>query len=283
MAIEGYDLVMLGILAAATVLGYFKGLVWQIAWIAGIAVSSYVALRFGGPLSPFFGQQAPWNKLIAMLALYVATSLAVWLVFRIISGAINAIHLSAFDHQLGLLLGLAKGVLLCVVITFFAVTLAPGYRDQIVASRSGRLVAEIIVRADQYLPKDVVETVDPFVKQFEDQLRRPPGAPPAAAAGGPTPLQAIWDGVTSAAAWTGAEQGGPRGPGPAPTGGVVPAAGGWGTPPPAAPGWPAMPPRPPASGFSPPVQPERYPQMQPGVQPPPQRFPVGAQTPLPIR
>jgi len=284
MAIEGYDLVMLGILAAATVLGYFKGLVWQIAWIAGIAVSSYVALRFGGPLSPFFGQQAPWNKLIAMLALYVATSLAVWLVFRIISGAINAIHLSAFDHQLGLLLGLAKGVLLCVVITFFAVTLAPGYRDQIVASRSGRLVAEIIVRADQYLPKDVVETVDPFVKQFEDQLRRPPGAPPAAAAAGsPTPLQAIWDGVTSAAAWTGAEQGGPRGPGPAPTGGVVPAAGGWGTPPPAAPGWPAMPPRPPASGFSPPVQPERYPQMQPGVQPPPQRFPVGAQTPLPIR
>lgn len=284
MAIEGYDLVMLGILAAAAVLGYFKGLVWQIAWIAGIAASSYVALRFGGPLSPFFGQQAPWNKLIAMLALYVATSLAVWLVFRVIAGAINAIHLSAFDHQLGLLLGLAKGALLCVVITFFAVTLAPGYRDQIVASRSGRIVAEIIVRADQYLPKDVVETVDPFVKQFEDQLRRPPGAPAAAAAAvGPSPLQAIWEGVTSAAAWTGAEQGGPRVPGPAPTGGVVPAAGGWGSPPPAAPGWPAMPPRPPVNGFSPPAQPERYPQMQPGGPPPPQRFPVGAQTPLPIR
>lgn len=281
MAIEGYDLVMLGILAAAAVLGYFKGLVWQIAWIAGIAASTYVALRFGGPLSPFFGQQAPWNKLIAMLALYIATSLAVWLVFRVISGAINAIHLSAFDHQLGLLLGLAKGVLLCVVITFFAVTLAPGYRDQIVASRSGRIVAEIIVRADQYLPKDVVETVDPFVKQFEDQLRRPPGAPPAAAAAaGPSPLRAIWEGVTSAAAWTGAEQGGQ---GAAPAGGVVPAAGGSGMPAPAAPGWPAMPPRPTASGFSPPAQPERYPQMQPGGQPPPQRFPVGAQTPLPIR
>ena len=284
MAIDGYDLVMLGILAAAAVLGYFKGLVWQIAWIAGIAASSYVAIRFGGPLSPFFGQQAPWNKLIAMLALYVATSLAVWLVFRIISGAINAIHLSAFDHQLGLLLGLAKGALLCVVITFFAVTLAPGYRDQIVASRSGRIVAEIIVRADQYLPKDVVETVDPFVKQFEDQLRRPPGAPPAAAAaGGRSPLQVIWEGVTSAAAWTGAEQGGQGGQGAAPAGGVVPAAGGWGAPVPAAPGWPAMPPRPNASGFSPPAQPERYPQMQTGGQPPPQRFPVGAQTPLPIR
>ena len=288
MAIEGYDLVMLGILAAAAVLGYFKGLVWQIAWIAGIAASSYVALRFGGPLAPFFGQQAPWNKLIAMLALYVATSLAVWLVFRVISGAINAIHLSAFDHQLGLLLGLAKGALLCVVITFFAVTLAPGYRDQIVASRSGRIVAELIVRADQYLPKDVVETVDPFVKQFEDQLRRPPGAPPAAAAAaGPSPLQAIWEGVTSAAAWTGAEQGGQVGQGSVSAGGVVPAAGGWGVPAQPAAGWPAAPapqPRPTASGFAPPpAQPERYPPMQPGGPPAPQRFPVGAQTPLPIR
>ena len=128
MAIEGYDLVMLGILAAAAVLGYFKGIVWQIAWIAGIAASSFLALRFSGQLAPYVGQQAPWNRLIAMLAISVGTSLAVWLVFRVISGAINAIHLSAFDHQLGLLLGLAKGGLMCIVVTFFAVTLAPAPR-----------------------------------------------------------------------------------------------------------------------------------------------------------
>lgn len=145
MAIEGYDLVMLGILAAAAVLGYLKGMVWQVAWIAGIAASTFVALRFGSDVAPYVGQQPPWNRLIAMLALYVATSLAVWLVFRVISGAINAVHLSAFDRQLGLLLGLAKGVLLCIVITFFSVTLAPAYRHQIVGSRSGRLVAELIV------------------------------------------------------------------------------------------------------------------------------------------
>ena len=274
MAIEGYDLVMLGILAAAAVLGYFKGLVWQIAWIAGIAASSYVALRFGGPLAPFFGQQAPWNRLIAMLAVYVATSLAVWLVFRVISGAINAIHLSAFDHQLGLLLGLAKGVLLCVVITFFTVTLAaPAYRDQVVASRSGRMVAALIVRADEFLPRDIAETVDPFVKQFEDQLRAAPGtSPPAQAAAGPSPLQAVWDGVTSAAAWTGMEPGRHGGQG-------ATQAGGWGGPAPAA----ALPPAPPvARPGPPPTLPPRYPQLQsPPV--PPGQFPVGAQSPLPIR
>ncbi len=280
MAIEGYDLVMLGILAAAAALGYFKGIVWQIAWIAGIAASSFLALRFSGQLAPFVGQQAPWNRLIAMLAIYVGTSLAVWLVFRVISGAINAIHLSAFDHQLGLLLGLAKGGLMCIVVTFFAVTLAPAYRDQIVASRSGKLVAEIIMRADEVLPPNIAEPVQPFVKQFEDQFQRP-------AAGGmgaaglvqqqPSALKAIWDGVTSASAWTNS--------GAVPASGVMQGQGGHAAPAGfVAPGAFAMPPQ------GPPSQPARpatsgFPNRPsfPSPAPPPGQFPIGAQTPLPIR
>jgi membrane protein required for colicin V production len=312
VAIEGYDLVMLGILAGAALLGYFKGMVWQLAWIAGIVVSSYVAFRFGAVLAPFFGTQAPWNRFAAMLAIYVGTSLAVWLVFRVISGAINAVHLSAFDHQLGLLLGLAKGLLLCVVVTFFSVTLAPAYRNQIVASRSGRLVAELIVRADTYLPKEIHDTVDPFVKQFEKQFEPSTGMPAAAAgqspavAGQQSPLKAMWDGVTSAAAWAGTEQGGGTGQGAMQAGGTLPAGSAWFVPrsavqtvpaqsvavpryatPVAAPGSP-----PPAGGFA---SPQRFappaaspmPAPQPFVQQPftpqqvpPPRYPVGAQSPL---
>lgn len=284
MAIEGYDLVMLGILAAAAVLGYFKGIVWQIAWIAGIAASGFLALRFGGPLAPMFGQQAPWNRLIAMLAIYVGTSLAVWLVFRVISGAINAIHLSAFDHQLGLLLGIAKGALMCVVVTFFAVTLAPAYRNQIVASRSGRLVAEIIMRADEILPPNIVEPVQPFVKQFEDQFRQPAAGgmpPPPAGLAQPqgSALKAIWESVTSATAWTnsGAVPAGPaqgQGGQAAPAGFMAPAA--WGGPA-AVQAAPVQPARPATSGF--PNRPA-FPPPQPAA---PGQFPMGAQSPLPIR
>ncbi len=284
MSVEGYDLVMIGILAVASVLGYFKGMVWQLAWIAGIFASSFVAFRYGTPLASFFGQQAPWNRLAAMLALYAATSIAVWLIFRVISGAINAVHLSAFDHQMGLLLGMAKGVLLCVVVTFFAVTLAPAYREQIVASQSGRLVAELIVRADVYLPKDVHETVDPFVKQFESELQKPIGAPGASAAqqpnlaGGQSPLRTMWEGVSSAAAWAGTEQGGQQA-GTQQAGGALPVGSSWFVPrasQPAAqpatspPGQPPTAARSTGSAFS-----------QPAA--PPQPFPVGAQTPLPLR
>ncbi len=284
MSVEGYDLVMIGILAVASVLGYFKGMVWQLAWIAGIFASSFVAFRYGTPLASFFGQQAPWNRLAAMLALYAATSIAVWLIFRVISGAINAVHLSAFDHQMGLLLGMAKGVLLCVVVTFFAVTLAPAYREQIVASQSGRLVAELIVRADVYLPKDVHETVDPFVKQFESELQKPIGAPGASAAqqpnlaGGQSPLRTMWEGVSSAAAWAGTEQGGQQ-VGTQQAGGALPVGSSWFVP------RASQPAAQPAT--SPPVQPPTPARStgsafsQPAV--PPQPFPVGAQTPLPLR
>jgi membrane protein required for colicin V production len=313
MALEGYDLVMLGILAAAAVLGYFKGMVWQVAWIAGIAASSFVALRFGAEVAPYVGQPPPWNRLIAMLALYVATSLVVWLLFRVVSGAINAVHLSAFDRQLGLLLGLAKGVLLCIVITFFSVTLAPAYRHQIVGSRSGRLVAEVIVRADELLPREIGEAIDPFVRQFEEQFRDGP-VPVSATAADPAAPGAVWSVVTSAAAWIGPGAGGQGagGQGGEPAGGqVIGQAGGqgpvtaggrpspWGAPafaaPPAAPSAPTFPtpaaafaappvpgmPQPPA--FGQPGGPAPYQPQAQAYQPQAQAYPIGAQTRLPAR
>jgi len=283
VAIEGYDLVMLGILAATALLGYFKGMVWQLAWIAGIVVSGFVAMRFGSQFAPYFGQQAPWNRFASMLALYVATSFAVWIVFRVVSGAINAIHLSAFDHQLGLLFGAAKGALLCVVITFFAVTLAPEYRPQVVASRSGQIVADLLVRADEYLPKEIHDTIDPFVKQFEEQFQRSGGVPAGRTAAtdpatvtkqGESPLDSIWSGLSSAAAWAGAEQGATTEQGAKQAGGL-PEGSSWFVPRGGAAG--AIQP----AGYQEPAPPaaSRYPSPPPAATT--QRFPIGAQSPLP--
>jgi membrane protein required for colicin V production len=206
---------MLGILAVAAVIGFFKGFVWQLAWIVGIVVSGFVAIRFGGVVAPYFGQQPPWNRLVAMLALYAASSVGVGFFFKLVAGLIDKVHLSSFDHQLGLVFGAAKGLLMCIVVTFFAVTLAPDYRPQIVGSRSGRIMADLIVRADSLLPPDIHELVEPFIRQFEEKLGSPAGAvgqgaDPVAVSGSgsgeKSPLAALWQGVTSAAAWGGVDE-----------------------------------------------------------------------------
>ena len=58
-----------------------------------------------------------------MLVLYLVTAAAIWIVFHLVSSIIDRVQLKEFDRQLGAIFGLAKGILYCVVITFFAVTL----------------------------------------------------------------------------------------------------------------------------------------------------------------
>jgi membrane protein required for colicin V production len=68
------------------------------------------------------------------------------------------------------LFGLAKGVLLCVAITFFAITLVPDMRDTVLHSRSGHYIAILIARADAVMPPEVHAIVDPYLDRLENEL-----------------------------------------------------------------------------------------------------------------
>src|SRR3990172_2115140 len=109
---QTYDILMLLVLVAATLFGFWKGMAWQIASLASLVVSYFAALRFADQLAPMISDHAPWNKFVAMLAIYIGTSFVIWTVFRLISGVIDKVKLDGFDHQMGALIGLAKGVLL---------------------------------------------------------------------------------------------------------------------------------------------------------------------------
>ena len=58
-----------------------------------------------------------------MLILYVGTSLVIWVIFNVMSSMIDGLKLADFDKQLGGVFGLVKGLVLCSVITLFAVSL----------------------------------------------------------------------------------------------------------------------------------------------------------------
>ncbi len=109
---------MLVVLVGATVFGFWKGMAWQLASLSSLVASYLVALRFSVMLAPYFGSQAPLNRFVAMLVLYGVTSLGIWLLFRVISTWLDRCRLREFDRQIGGLFGAAKGILLCVGITF---------------------------------------------------------------------------------------------------------------------------------------------------------------------
>jgi membrane protein required for colicin V production len=171
-----YDILMIGVLVGTTVFGAWKGLAWQAASIASLIVSYFAALRFRDVIAPFVKADEPWNRFGAMLIIFIAVSLAIWLVFRYVSDVIDRVKLREFDRQLGALVGLAKGVLFCVVITFFAITLLEGARQPILDSRSGYYIAVLIDRADAVMPHEVHEVLGPYLHRLEDELE-PTGAP----------------------------------------------------------------------------------------------------------
>ncbi len=168
---QTYDMLMLLVLVAATFFGFWKGMAWQIASLASLVVSYFVALRFSGQLASTFGDTEPWNRFVAMLAIYIATSFVVWMLFRVVSGAIDRVKLESFDHQLGALIGLAKGVLLCVAITFFAVTLLPqAQKDSIMASQAGHYIVVLLDKTDSVVPPEIHEVIGPYIHRIEERL-----------------------------------------------------------------------------------------------------------------
>jgi membrane protein required for colicin V production len=168
--VELYDICMVVVLLAATVFGAWKGMAWQVASTASLVLSYLVALRFSEQLAPRFGQQAPLNRFIAMFVLYMATSLVIWLIFRIVKGAIDRVRLREFDRQMGALFGAAKGVLLCVAITFFAVTLSARAREAVLHSRSGYMIAQLLNRADGVMPRELHGVLSPYLNKLGEEL-----------------------------------------------------------------------------------------------------------------
>ena len=168
--IQTYDIIMLAVLALSIVWGAMKGMAWQVASLSALVVSYFVALNFSDMLAPHLGGEPPLDKIAAMLVLYVVTSMVVWLSFRLVKGAIDRVKLKEFDRQIGALFGAAKGVLFCVVVTFFAVFLSEQARDAILTSRSGYYIAELIDRVDPLLPEEVHARLGPYLHQLDEQL-----------------------------------------------------------------------------------------------------------------
>jgi membrane protein required for colicin V production len=171
---QAYDIFMLIVIAAAVVWGAWKGLAWQLASLASIVASYFVALAFRQPLSQFINASPPWNIFLSMLILFLGTGLVVWIGFNLVSELIERVKLKEYDRQLGALFGLAKGVLLCVLITLFAVgLLSEAQRQQICNSKSGYYIAVLLDRADVVIPSELHQVLEPYIDQLDRNVAHP--------------------------------------------------------------------------------------------------------------
>ena len=175
---EIYDLFMIGIVAIAVVLGAMKGLAWQIASAAALAGSYVVAITFYPQLATHIDADEPWNKYLAMFALYLGTSFVVWIAFAFVRRMIEKVEMKGFDRQAGAVVGLINGCIGCLFVTFFAITLPflnDAQKTAICHSHSGKVMASAVETLKYGLPEDVDQVVRPYLDELDKKLQDPGG------------------------------------------------------------------------------------------------------------
>ena len=175
-----YDLVMIAVLGIAVFFGYWKGFAWQVASLAAIIASYLVARNFHEPVAQMIGGDPSWNRFLAMFILFLGTSLVIWLGFGFVKSTIQRMHLHGFDRQFGALLGGVKGLLICVLVTLFGVSLlGENACRMICTSYSGNYIARVLGHADGVVPEEIGQYINPYIEKFHGEMAEHKGDAPA--------------------------------------------------------------------------------------------------------
>lgn len=150
-----FDLVVLVVIVLFTLRGVMKGMVSQIVSVGSYLICWLVASRFAFVVAPSVPAEEPWNKIGAMVVLFVLTMIGIRFVHGGIEKSIASWSLTKKVNQLGGgALGFAKGILICMVLTFFGVMFLEGTRNVIFNSKSGLRLSKLIERTGAFVPGD---------------------------------------------------------------------------------------------------------------------------------
>ena len=184
--ISTYDVIMFVVLLLATLFGFWKGLIWQACSLGSLVISFYFSARMSSTIAPLIKGDPPWNQFLAMLIVFLVTSIVIWSICRLLSNFLDRLKLKEFDHQMGGILGFAKGCLLCIAITFFAVALMPDdQKEAILTSKSGHYIGVAIHHAPVVMPDEIHGVLEPYLEGLHDELHPDHAEGPAHEHAGP--------------------------------------------------------------------------------------------------
>jgi membrane protein required for colicin V production len=155
-----FDLLIVGILIYAVWKGASKGVVWQLAAIAALVLCFAFAESLSLHLAPMINVKPPLNRWIAMLAIYIGFSFISFTLARSLKTAIDSLKFNEFDRHLGAVLGLLKGVVFCLFLTFFLITISETARAVVLKSHSGYAAAMLLNEMAPVMPGELHELLD---------------------------------------------------------------------------------------------------------------------------
>lgn len=137
MAITLTDWLLLGVLTASLLLGFWRGLIYEVlslaGWIAAFFVAQWLAADVIGLLPFVQGAAASVQYAVAFVVVFVATLFATGVLSWLIKKLIDAVGLRPVDRSLGAVFGLVRGVVVLLAVTvllqLLGMTSEPWWQD----------------------------------------------------------------------------------------------------------------------------------------------------------
>ena len=152
-----FDHAVVTLIGFSVLLGVIRGFAREVIALASWGVAVVVASVYGGEAAPLLARQIPdesWRVLAAFVAVFFVVLIVMSLIGSITSRLIKSAGLGVEDRVLGSLFGLARGLLVVVVLVLLAgLTALPRQRvwkDAMLAAPLEKLA--VIVK--QWLPQD---------------------------------------------------------------------------------------------------------------------------------
>ena len=152
------DTALLIILLFFSVKGLIRGLVQEVAGLLGVAAGILLARTFSAQFAPVlsqYGVSPGFAPMLSMALLFLAGILAVGLVAHALHRMLESAFAGSIDRMLGLLAGLAKGLLFAGVIGYIAVRLLPDVqvvRESQILPPLMRFIQSLAGSLDLHLP-----------------------------------------------------------------------------------------------------------------------------------
>jgi len=158
-----FDVMVVGVVALSTVLACWRGFVRVVASLFSWVLAVLAALRFSDPLGvtlPSFGDNPAARYLAAFALILIGVLVVGSLMGVVLSRLVRAVGLGFADRALGGIIGLARGVLIVVLLVLLAGLTALPKQDwwQNALSSSPLTVAALSLRP--WLPRPWAEGLD---------------------------------------------------------------------------------------------------------------------------
>ncbi|MEC5387950.1 CvpA family protein [Uliginosibacterium sp. H3] len=157
-----FDLVFLIVLALSLLLGAWRGLIGElfalVSWIAAFIVANQFADMLAPKLSGIVS--APWLQwAMAFVVIVVLVLLVLALLRTLLREMLSAVGLGATDRLAGAVFGIARGVLIAVVVVacagFSSLPREQWWRESIFAPP----LETIVIALKPWLPKDLAARI----------------------------------------------------------------------------------------------------------------------------